>query len=125
LHTAAWFGSAQALVRLMARGARTDNTEYLGNTPLHWAAWRGQAVIAKLLLDAEEPGRCGLPVNNERRTALHLAAAGGYSDVVELLWPRARGSVMQRDVQDQTAAEVASQLGHGHVVQLIESLATS
>lgn len=56
-----------------------------GSTPLHWAAWRGQTEVARLLLKA------GAEVNAQNQNAhwgttpLHAAAHGNQAAVAQLL----------------------------------------
>ena len=84
LHLAAFFGQADAVRLLLARGATADRngTGWMTGTPLHAAASGSHASVVRLLLEA------GADPNNRQRhgyTPLHSAAANGDLESVELL----------------------------------------
>jgi ankyrin repeat protein len=84
----------QALAQDPSLARRPD--EELGSTPLHFAAHRGLAEIAALLVDA------GADVNAAERvsdaTPLHWAAEGGHPGIVRMLLARGgRASLEARD----------------------------
>lgn len=73
-------------VRAMLRaGLPTDGRGQLGATPLHWAAWHGNAEMAKLLIDHQAPLEI-LDVDNQA-TPLGWATHGS-----EHGWHRATGN---------------------------------
>jgi uncharacterized protein len=84
LHLAAFFGQADAVRLLLARGATVDRngTGWMTGTPLHAAASGSHAGVVRMLLDA------GADPNNRQRhgyTPLHSAAANGDLESIELL----------------------------------------
>jgi uncharacterized protein len=84
LHLAAFFGQADAVRLLLARGATVDRngTGWMTGTPLHAAASGSHASVVRMLLEA------GADPNNRQRhgyTPLHSAAANGDLESVDLL----------------------------------------
>ena len=86
LHDAVWSGRVELVRLLLDHGADPNIPHAEGlSTPLHYAAIKGNAAIAAILIDH------GADINAADRsgsTALHLAAARGYADVVKLLIAR-------------------------------------
>ena len=76
-------GDAQAVLSLIEQGADVNASQGDGMTALHWAAERGHARVADILLAADAA------VDAETRigsyTALHLAGRGGHGAVVRML----------------------------------------
>ena len=63
-------------------GARIDGRDYMGWTPLHWAAWRGHLSSLKALL------QCGADVNSQTldgNAAIMLAVANNSHECVQML----------------------------------------
>lgn len=63
-----------------------DGQDGLGRTPLHWACATGKLRLAEMLLS--RPGNVAVDINateSRGKTALHIAAAHGRDDVVQLL----------------------------------------
>jgi ankyrin repeat protein len=84
LHLAAFFGQADAVRLLLARGADADRigTGWMTGTPLHAAASGSHASVVRLLLGA------GADPNNRQRhgyTPLHSAAANADLESLEVL----------------------------------------
>jgi len=84
LHLAAFFGQADAVRLLLARGAVVDRngTGWMTGTPLHAAASGSHASVVRMLLAA------GADPNNRQRhgyTPLHSAAANGDLEGVGVL----------------------------------------
>ncbi|KAG8408095.1 hypothetical protein J3459_018193 [Metarhizium acridum] len=83
LHCAAMNGDIRAVEILVQAGAALDIQDASGNTALHWAAFKGHGDIVKYLYeDSNKKLR-----DNNRRTALRLAAMAGMENVVRLLVP--------------------------------------
>ena len=83
LHVAAVEGSSENVRLLLAHGARQDQEDHDGMTPLMLASYYGHMSAARVLLEApdsdvDRPGQSSM-------TALHAAASTGHAAVVELL----------------------------------------
>lgn len=74
--------TASALLKL---GADVRAADHHGSTPLHRAAYSGNAAMARLLLDAKAPIAI---VDRYGRTPLHVAADNGQLRTVKLLHQR-------------------------------------
>ena len=76
-------GDVEAVRSLLAGGADANTTQGDGMTALHWAAERGHAAVADLLLSA------GADVEAKTRlgsyTPLHLASRSGHGPIVSAL----------------------------------------
>ena len=70
--------SGEALQLALASGLDMNARDFMGRTPLHWAASNGQLEQVSLL--ANNGARTGLADDNGH-TALHLAALAGNVDV--------------------------------------------
>ena len=74
-------GDVQHVKELLGRGAPMT-ADWLGTSPLHHAAFYGHYKTAELLLQSG----CSRDARTKvEKTALHLAACSGNSDIVELL----------------------------------------
>ena len=75
-------GDSNKVDRLLRAGARTEQTDSKGETPLSWACFYGFYSIARLLLrngaDANKQDKAG-------NSCLHHASYGGHANIVILL----------------------------------------
>ena len=76
-------GDVEAVRSLLADGADASMAEGDGMTALHWAAERGHAVVAELLLSADAAVEATTRVGSY--TPLHLASRGGHGSIVRAL----------------------------------------
>jgi ankyrin repeat protein len=86
-----------------------------GKTVLHWAAWRGNEAMVRLLVDL------GADINakdNDRKTVLHSAVRGGNKVVVRLLVDRG-ADVKAKDNYRKTVLHWAAEGGYETVVRLL------
>ena len=64
---------------LLSKGADVDMVNSLGQTALYWAALRGNAKVAKVLVTGSEGQRADPAIRtNEGYTALYASAQEGY-----------------------------------------------
>ncbi len=119
LGLAAFFGQAEVVDLLLARGAKVNS--YSRNvqrvSPLHSAAARGDFGIVKTLL---EQGALADVQQESGFTAMHAAAGAGRKDLVELLLKHgARPDTAATD--GRTPADLAREKGFEEVVSLLGS----
>jgi len=83
LFSACKVGDVDSIRKAVSQGARVDQPDDLGNTPLHYSANAGHLEAVNELLKA-----FGAPVNvanSAGDTPLHKAAARGHAEVVKAL----------------------------------------
>ena len=111
---AAMRGDLGRVRELLERGADPNEAQPDGMSGLHWAAQRGDAAMADLLLDA------GASVAAVTRlgsyTPLHLAAEGGYGAVVEQLLEAGADPAARTSTGGATALHLAAGAGSGEAV---------
>ncbi|KAM9239070.1 CARD- and ANK-domain containing inflammasome adapter protein-like [Leptosomus discolor] len=84
LHAAAVRGHLSIVKVLLAKKARFGAKDMDGCTPMHYAATKGDTEIAKILLTSGKNNNVD-DRNIWRKTALHIAAEYGHSDLINLL----------------------------------------
>jgi ankyrin repeat protein/tetratricopeptide (TPR) repeat protein len=85
-------------------------------TPLHRAAWNGQLVVARFLL--ENAAKVDQPSGGDRKTALALAAAQGHKSMVELLLAKG-ANANAKEQYGNTALHEAAAKGFVTVVEVL------
>ena len=80
---AAQNGDREAVRALLKKGLDVNEAQGDGSTALHWAAIKGDAEMARMLIYAGANVRATTRIG--AYTPLYLAAKGGYSDVVAVL----------------------------------------
>eukprot|EP00747_Dinoflagellata_sp_TGD_P220876 gnl/TRDRNA2_/TRDRNA2_92794_c0_seq1.p1 gnl/TRDRNA2_/TRDRNA2_92794_c0~~gnl/TRDRNA2_/TRDRNA2_92794_c0_seq1.p1 ORF type:complete len:277 (-),score=48.34 gnl/TRDRNA2_/TRDRNA2_92794_c0_seq1:13-843(-) len=78
-------GAAMLKLFLAFPGLDITSVTKQGQTPCHLACEAGSTMALELLLNASQPCRPGDPEAGGRSCA-HLAAAGGYVDVLQKIW---------------------------------------
>ena len=76
-------GDREAVRALLKKGLDVNEAQGDGTTALHWAAIKGDAEMAQMLIYAGANVRATTRIG--AYTPLYLAAKGGYSDVVAAL----------------------------------------
>ncbi|XP_064416632.1 GA-binding protein subunit beta-2b [Latimeria chalumnae] len=111
---AARTGQDDEVRTLMANGA-PFTTDWLGTSPLHFAAQYGHYSTAEVLLRAGVSRDARTKVD---RTPLHMAAADGHLQIVELLI-RNGADINAKDMLKMTALHWATEHNHQDVVELL------
>jgi len=76
-------GDAEAVRSLLAEGADANMAQGDGMTALHWAAERGHAAVADLLLSADAAVQAKTRIGSY--TPLHLSSRGGHGSIANAL----------------------------------------
>uniref|UniRef100_A0A8C8EA90 Uncharacterized protein n=1 Tax=Otus sunia TaxID=257818 RepID=A0A8C8EA90_9STRI len=84
LHTAAVRGHLSIVKVLLAKKGRFGAKDMDGCTPMHYAAIKGNTEIVKILLTSGKNKNID-DRNIWRKTALHISAEHGHSDLINLL----------------------------------------
>ncbi len=118
LHLAAFFGHADTVQALLARGA--DHTLYgknrNANQPLHAAAANSQVAACEALLQA---GADPSAAAGGGWTPLHLAAANGAGELTQLLLAHGADKMRSKD-DGETPADAARSSGHDALAAVLE-----
>ncbi|XP_029308031.1 LOW QUALITY PROTEIN: GA-binding protein subunit beta-2b [Cottoperca gobio] len=99
---------------LMANGA-PFTTDWLGSSPLHFAAQYGHHSTAEVLLRAGVSRDARTKVD---KTPLHMAATEGYCTIVDLLVQNG-ADINAKDMLRMTALHWAAQHGHEEVAEIL------
>ncbi|KAM8976881.1 uncharacterized protein RCH25_036078 [Pelodytes ibericus] len=112
---AAAAGGEEAVRVLLDRGLDENYQDWLGWTPLHWAACQGRRSSSRALV--EGGAKVGI-TDNEGYTPFLLASEEGHTGCVELLINRS-SPVDQRTSDGRTALCLAALAGHRATVELL------
>ena len=118
LHCASFFGIVEVVATLVEMKYYGINEEdFLGRTPLAWAAHNGHEAAVKVLLgwediDSDKP-------DSDGRTPLSFAAQGGHEGVVKVLLGREEVNPDKPDRYGQTPLSFAALYGHEGVVKIL------
>ena len=136
LHKAANFGTLEMCATLIYLGAKVDDADFHGRTPLHVAAGTGHTAIVRFLLEnrANLTARTNASrprgnINSPRGAiALHLAAWRGHIDVIEAMLNFSKTSTTSNvklyiddgsDGCNRTALMMAAYRGYTNIVKLL------
>uniref|UniRef100_A0A914W2A8 Uncharacterized protein n=1 Tax=Plectus sambesii TaxID=2011161 RepID=A0A914W2A8_9BILA len=100
---------------LVSASADPNAQDNYGMTPLHYAAMRGNEVIASELLKCQAKFEL---VDHQKMTALHTACAHGSQSVVELLLKNGADPRV-KDFQLHTPMHLAAHDGHVQIIHLL------
>ena len=118
LHCASFFGIIEFVTLLInQKGCEINQEDFLGSTPLSWAARSGHEGVVKLLLEREDVDPDG-PDKNDL-APLGWAVVRGHEEVVKLLLERENVDPNRPDANNITPLVCAATLGHEGVVKLL------
>ena len=118
LHCASFFGIVELVTALMDNKVREINRrDWIGVTPLLWAAWNGHEEVVRFLLGQENisPDRS----DRQGRTPLWRAASGGHEGAVRLLLKQRDVDPNSQDKTGETPLQSAVLNRHVGVVKLL------
>jgi len=107
LLSAAMFGDATAVARLLSAGARASHEDSMGRTPLHYACRHYRPDAALILIDSGVDLDAG---DRHRRRAIHFSAEQGHRGIL-LALIKAGASVGLRDHSGNAALHYACNSG--------------
>jgi ankyrin repeat protein len=113
---ASFNGHTPVVKLLLDKGALLSHRDLAGRTALMYAASGSNVDTVALLLEAG--AEVNAADNDEKFTALMLAAAEGQAKVVEVLLKHNADATL-RDADGETAREFAVKNGHAEVVRLL------
>ena len=118
LHGVAYLGCVEIMVALLEmREWDVEATDLNGNTPLAWAARRGQEGVVRVLLEGN--GANPNTPNKYDRTPLLRAAENGNEGVVRILLERNDVNPRTPDAYRRTPLSWAAWNGHEGVVRIL------
>ena len=118
LHCASFFGIVELVTTLIEMGCYgIDEGDFLGGTPLGWAAHNGHEEVVKILLRREEVNPDTL--DSYDQTPLSHAAWTGHEGVVKILLAWGGVNPDKPDKNGRTPLSFAAHYGHEGVVKIL------
>uniref|UniRef100_A0A8C9EXN2 Uncharacterized protein n=1 Tax=Pavo cristatus TaxID=9049 RepID=A0A8C9EXN2_PAVCR len=114
LHAAALRGHLGIVQVLLAKKGRLGVKDMDGCTPMHYAAIKGNTEVVKILLTSRKNKNID-DRNIWRKTALHIAAEYGHSDLINLLLSDG-AAINALDSNKDTPLHCACKVGHLNAV---------
>ena len=118
LHCASFFGIIEVVASLIEGECYNINEgDFLGITPLAWAAFNGHEGVVRILLEREEvdPNK----PDDDGWTPLSFAAQNGHEGVVRILLEREEVDPDKPDNGGRTPLSFAAENGHEEVVRIL------
>lgn len=120
LHTAAISGNCDILKIYLEEGFNLDQTDAMGNTAAHLAAFYKQEDFLTLL---KENGYQFLLKNRDNRTPLHLAAGGQNANVIRATFNE--NNAGEIDSRGDTALHIAARKGDETILKIFYPTTTT
>lgn len=118
LAVAAMKGMHDTIGEILHHGANVELKNYVGATPLHIAAGHGQLEAATVLIQSK--ANVNSRDDHLGYTPLHEASHVGHAALVSLLL-EARAHHLQKDARGRKPSDVAMELGHVDITNLIQN----
>ncbi|RUS83847.1 hypothetical protein EGW08_008388, partial [Elysia chlorotica] len=120
LHYAAWNGRVRDVQALLNLGANTNVKNKLRQNPFHIACKNGCYDVCLLLLNDKAGSRLKNEQDDSGDSPLHMAAAKGYTPIVNILLQR--GAIISKSKTMATALHLAAAGGHIRCVHSLLSV---
>ena len=117
MHNAARMGNLLEATELIMIGVDLYETDEIGWTPLHYAAYGGYADIVKIIIKTDP--KTVLTKTPLEGTPIHYAARKGHSDIVLLLMWAAPETLTMRTLGGFTPLCYAAKNGHTKAFKLL------
>ncbi|NWI97087.1 ANR55 protein, partial [Pitta sordida] len=122
LHWAAFHNRPQHTQTLLHKGADPTLVDKDFKTALHWAVQSGNRILCSIILDhCQGPSIINYDDENGK-TCMHIAAAAGYSDIINELAKVPKCNLQALDVDDRTPLHWAAAAGKADCVQTLLEL---
>uniref|UniRef100_A0A8I3WJR2 Ankyrin repeat domain 55 n=1 Tax=Callithrix jacchus TaxID=9483 RepID=A0A8I3WJR2_CALJA len=122
LHWAAFHNQPQHTQMLLKKGADPTLVDKDFKTALHWAVQSGNRILCTIILSHHQ-GPSIINYDDERgKTCVHIAAAAGFSDIINELARVPECNLQALDVDDRTPLHWAAAAGKAECVQSLLEL---
>ncbi|KFO32131.1 Ankyrin repeat domain-containing protein 55 [Fukomys damarensis] len=122
LHWAAFHNQPQHTQMLLKKGADPTLVDKDFKTALHWAVQSGNRILCSIILSHHQ-GPSIINYDDESgKTCVHIAAAAGFSDIINELARVPECNLQALDVDDRTPLHWAAAAGKAECVQSLLAL---
>ncbi|KAL2779695.1 ankyrin repeat domain-containing protein 55 [Daubentonia madagascariensis] len=122
LHWAAFHNQPQHTQMLLKKGADPTLVDKDFKTALHWAVQSGNRILCSIILSHHQ-GPSIINYDDESgKTCVHIAAAAGFSDIIDELARVPECNLQALDVDDRTPLHWAAAAGKAECVQSLLEL---
>eukprot|EP01068_Selenidium_serpulae_P000869 Selendium_serpulae@DN11543_c0_g1_i1.p2 len=130
LHLAAVFHAAKAMLTLVkdprcdvnAINARHQTPLHLAAAPTEYSTEPPSSVSGNAILTLLNHGAVRAPLDYDKDTPLHYAAAGGYTEIVNRLLYNGKVALEVQDTDGHSALDIARAKGHTDISDILTKL---
>ncbi|EHB16275.1 Ankyrin repeat domain-containing protein 55, partial [Heterocephalus glaber] len=122
LHWAAFHNQPQHTQMLLKKGADPTLVDKDFKTALHWAVQSGNRILCSIILSHHQGPSVINYDDDSGKTCVHIAAAGGFSDIINELAKVPECNLQALDVDDRTPLHWAAAAGKAECVQSLLAL---
>ncbi|XP_062943920.1 ankyrin repeat domain-containing protein 55 [Cynocephalus volans] len=122
LHWAAFHNRPQHIQMLLKKGADLTLVDKDFKTALHWAVQSGNRILCSIILSHHQGPSIINHDDESGKTCVHIAAAAGFSDIINELARVPECNLQALDVDDRTPLHWAAAAGKAECVQSLLEL---